>query len=105
MNDSSRMCQIWTTPKIDEQRQRGRRRHLDVLRGQQRPAAIAAVRQHAADEREEHDRQLLQEGIEPEEEGRARQRQDHPVLGGRSASTCRCSRCRRRTTAPGSRDR
>ena len=27
-----------------------------------------AVGEHAADQREEHDRQLLQEGVEPEEE-------------------------------------
>ena len=68
--------------EVDEQRQRGRRRHLDVLRGQQRAPAIVAIGQHAADEREEHDRQLLQEGVEAEEERRAGQRQHQPVLRG-----------------------
>ena len=45
-----------------------RRRHLDVLRRQQRPPAIVAIGEHAADEREQDDRQLLQERVEAEVE-------------------------------------
>jgi hypothetical protein len=41
---------------------------------------IAKRAAYAGDEREEHDRKLLQECIEAQEEGRSRQRQDHPVL-------------------------
>ena len=37
---------------------------------EQRPPAVVAVGEHAADEREQHDRQLLQERVEPEEERR-----------------------------------
>jgi len=33
----------------------------------QRAAAIVAIGQHAANQREEHDRQLLQKGVETEE--------------------------------------
>ena len=37
----------------------------------QRAPAIVAVGEHAADEREQDDRQLLQEGVEAEEERRS----------------------------------
>jgi len=57
-----------------------RRRHLHALRRDQRPAAIVAVREHAADEREQDDRQLLQKRVEAEEERRVGQRQHQPVL-------------------------
>ena len=66
----------------DEQRQDRRRRHLDVLRGQERLASIAAVGQHAADEHEEHERQALEEPIEAKVERRTGERLDHPVLRG-----------------------
>jgi len=39
-----------------------------------------AVGQHAADEREQDDGKLLQEGIEAEEKWRVRQRQNQSVL-------------------------
>ena len=66
--------------QIHEQRERGGRAHLHVLRGDQRPTAIAPVGEHAADEREEDDRELLQERVEAEVERRVRKRQHEPVL-------------------------
>ena len=72
-------------PDLDhaEEHQQGQRAggaHLDVLRGQERPAAITPVGEHTADEREEHDRQLLQERVEAEEKRGVCQREDEPVL-------------------------
>ena len=61
----------WTTHDR-RARQRRRRGHLDVLRGEQRPPPVVPIGEHAADEREEHDRQLLQERVEAEEKRGAR---------------------------------
>ena len=67
--------------EVHQQRERGRGAHLDALRDDQGPPAIVAVGEHAADEREQDDRQLLQERVEPEEERRRiGQRNDQPVL-------------------------
>ena len=51
----------------DEQRQREGRRHLDALRHQHHVTAIAAIRDDAADEREEEDGRFAEKRIEPEE--------------------------------------
>jgi hypothetical protein len=69
--------------EVHQHRQRRRGAHLDVLRGQERAAAIVAIGEDAADQREEDDRQLLEEGVQPEEErtiGVGRQRHHQPVL-------------------------
>ena len=55
--------------------------HLDPLRHQQQPAPVAAVGHDAADQREQHDRQLAEEGVEPQEERRFGERQNEPGLG------------------------
>ena len=47
---------------------------------EQRLALVVAIGEDAADEREEDDRQLLQERVEAEVERRAGQRQNQPVL-------------------------
>ena len=44
-------------------------------------APIAAIGHDAADQREQHDRQLAEKGVEPEEERRIGERQNQPVLG------------------------
>ena len=64
----------------DQRRERERRRHLDVLRADQQPAAIVAIRDHAADQREEQNRQLAQEVVEPEVERGFREVEDQPAL-------------------------
>ena len=56
------------------------RRHLHVLRPEQQLPAIVAVGDDAADEREEQDRQLAEEVVEPEVERRFRQLEDQPAL-------------------------
>ncbi len=66
--------------EIHQDGERARRGHLDVLRRHQRLAAVVAIGEHAADEREEDDRQLLQERVEAEVERRIGQREDQPVL-------------------------
>ncbi len=55
---------------IDEGGERERGRHLDELRADEQPLAIVAVGDDAAEEREEEDRQLPQEVVEPEIEPR-----------------------------------
>jgi hypothetical protein len=50
------------------------------LRAKQCAPPVAPISQDAADQREQHDRQLLQEGIKAQEKGRPGQRQHHPVL-------------------------
>src|ERR1700739_1076431 len=67
--------------KENQSGQRECRRHLNVLRYQQSLATVKPVCKYSADEREEHDRQLLQEGIKPKVKRRAAQREDKPVLG------------------------
>ena len=54
--------------------------HLDVLRAEQQPAPIVAIGDHAADQREQQDRQLAQEIIEPEEERGLGEVEDEPAL-------------------------
>ena len=66
--------------KIDEQGEHERRRHLEVLRSQQRSPAVEPIGEHTADEREKHDRELLEESVEAEEKCGAGQREDEPVL-------------------------
>ena len=80
MNDSARMCQMLDVPEEDERGQRERRRHLDVLRAEQQPPAIVAIGDDAADEREEQDRQLAEEVVEPEVERGLREVEDEPAL-------------------------
>ena len=67
MNESSRMCQISISAEVHEHGEDGGGRQLDPLRGHQREPAIVAIGDDAADEREEHDRQLLQERVEAED--------------------------------------
>ena len=54
----------------DEAGERERGRHLDELRADQQPPAIVAIGDDAAEEREEQDRQLAEEVVEPEVERR-----------------------------------
>ncbi len=70
-------------------------------------AAVVAVGDDAADQREEQDGQLAEEGVEPEVEGRGRRRsRSAPASSARpSASRCRWWRRRRRSRARGSRGR
>src|ERR1051326_63919 len=56
-------------------------RHLNILRHQQCPATVEPVCQHPSYKGEEHDGQLLQEGVEPKVKRRTRQGKDEPVLG------------------------
>ena len=81
IKESSRMCHTSTTPEVHERGEDGCRGELYPLRCHQRQPAIVAIGDDPADEREQHDRQLLQERVEPEIEGRRRQRQHQPVLG------------------------
>ena len=81
MHDSARMCQTLHGVPVDEGGQREGRAHLHALRDQQHRPAIAAVGDHAADEREEQDRQLAEERVEAEVERRVRQREHEPALG------------------------
>ena len=53
---------------IDEAGQRERGGHLDELRADEQPLAIVAIGDDAANEREEQDRQLPEEIVEPEVE-------------------------------------
>ena len=55
---------------IDEGGEREGGRHLDELRADEQPLPIVAVGDDAAEEREEEDRQLSQEVVEPEIEPR-----------------------------------
>ena len=66
--------------QIHQHGERGRGRHLDVLRREQRLAPVVAIGEHAADEREEDDRELLQERVEAQVKRRSGQRQHEPVL-------------------------
>ena len=81
IKESSRMCHTSTTPEIHEHREDGGGGELHPLRGHQREPAIGAIGDDPADEREQHDRQLLQKRVEPEVEGGRRQREHQPVLG------------------------
>ncbi len=65
---------------VHQDGERARREHLDVLRRQQRLAPVVAIGEHAADEREQDDRELLQERVEAEVERGIGQREDQPVL-------------------------
>ena len=60
--------------------ERERRRHLDVLRSEQQLPAIVPIGDDAADEREEQDRQLAEEVVEPQVERGLRQLEDEPAL-------------------------
>jgi hypothetical protein len=72
-------------PHLDdvEEHQHGQhagRRHLQVLRRHEGAPPVVAIGEDAADQREQDDRQLLQERVEAQEERRIRQRDDQPVL-------------------------
>src|SRR5260370_25647612 len=47
---------------------------------QQKPATNQPVSEHPPEQREKHDRQLLQKGVETKVERRPRQREDEPVF-------------------------
>ena len=47
--------------QVDKRGQGKRRRHLDVLRHQQKLPSIAAIGDHAADQREEQDGRFAEE--------------------------------------------
>jgi hypothetical protein len=63
-----------------EQRERCCACHLDVLRDQQNPPSLGAVRDHAADEGKEEDRNPCQKLIQPEQKGRMAQAVNEPSL-------------------------
>ena len=65
---------------IDERRERERGGHLDELRADEQPLPIVAVGDDAAEEREEEDRQLSQEVVEPEIERRLGEVEHEPAL-------------------------
>ena len=54
--------------------------HLDHLRNHQQFAAIHAVRDDAADQREQKDRNVAEKCVEPEQERRIRDFENEPVL-------------------------
>ena len=54
--------------------------HLDILRAEQDVAAIDAVGDDAADQREQQNGDLAEEAIETEKEGRAGEGEDQPAL-------------------------
>ena len=64
----------------DEPRQGERRRHLDDLRGQQQLPPVVTVRDNAADEGEQQDRQLAKKCVEGEVLRRVGQLEHQPVL-------------------------
>ncbi len=66
--------------EVHQDRQHPGGRHLQVLRCHEGPPPVVAIGEDAANQREQDDRQLLQEGVEAEEEGRIGQRDDEPVL-------------------------
>ena len=66
--------------EVHQDGERARRGHLNVLRRHQRFPAVVAIGKDAADEREQDDRELLQERVEAEVERRVGQREDQPVL-------------------------
>ena len=74
------MCQMRTWPKKTSAASDEGGGHLDVLRAEQQPAAIVAIGDDAADEREQQDRQLPEEIVEPEEERRLGEVEDEPAL-------------------------
>ena len=81
MNDSARMCQIVHVLGEHEQREREGGGHLHVLRSEQQLPAIVPIGDDAADEREEQDRQLAEEVVEPEVEASdLRELEDEPAL-------------------------
>ncbi len=53
---------------------------LHELRADEQPAPVVPIRDHAADQRQQQDRQLADEGVEAEPERRSADRQDQPVL-------------------------
>ena len=57
-----------------------RRRHLHVLRDEEQLPAVVAIGDDAADHREEEDRQLAEEVVEPEVERRFREVENEPAL-------------------------
>ena len=63
-----------------QRRQNERGGHLDVLRAEQQTTAIVAIGDDAADQREQQDRQLAEEIIEPEEERRLGEIENQPAL-------------------------
>src|SRR5262249_10817314 len=64
-----------------ESRQQEGRGHLDELGAQEDPPAVEPVGKYAAEEREQEERRVAQERVEAQPEGRARHREDQPVLG------------------------
>ena len=74
------MCSTRTRAEEDQAGQGERRRHLDELRAEQHVPAVVAIGDDAADQREQHDRQLAEEIVEPEVERRVGQLEDQPGL-------------------------
>ncbi len=66
--------------EVDERGQDERAGQLDGLGADQQVAAIVAVGDHAADQRQQQDRQFADEAVESEVEGRAADGQHQPVL-------------------------
>ena len=80
MNDSARICQTATCLVRTRMASSEGRRHLDVLRAEQQLPAIVAIGDDAAEHREEQDRQLAEEVVEPQVERGLRQLEDQPAL-------------------------
>ena len=53
---------------------------LHELRADEQPATVVPIGDHAADQRQQQDRQLADEGVQAEPERRSADRQDQPVL-------------------------
>jgi hypothetical protein len=60
--------------------QRERAHHLHILRTDEHGAAVAAVGNHAADQREEHDGDLAEEAVEAQVKRVFREFVDQPAL-------------------------
>ena len=67
--------------EVHQRRQRERRCHLYELRSDQHAAAVVAIGDDAADEREQEDRELPEEVVEAQVERGIGQLEDEPRLG------------------------
>ena len=79
-NDSARMCQTFTTFNANSSVSRKAQRHLHVLRPEQHAAAVDAVGDDAADQREQYDGDLAQETVEAQQKRRAGDGKHQPAL-------------------------
>ncbi len=61
------MIQTWSAAAEDERGERHGARHLDDLGSEEDLPAVEAVREDAAEEREEQKRRVAEEGVEAEE--------------------------------------